>query len=124
MLLPACTTTYACPGVISDDAAWARSVKPQIIAIGAGDPALTGLRWRVYSHDDAVASGQLEITKPGCTTPVYLCPVVRRPATVTLLHAVRGGAGRWYYSRMHIAAILAGSGVPANMAVTSRGFWG
>jgi hypothetical protein len=122
--LPRCTSTSACPGVINDAVAWSRQTKPKIIPIGMGDPALINLSWRIYNHTEAVATGQLEITRPGCKTPIYECPVVRRPATVTMLHARKGGAGRWYYSRMHIAANLSGSGVPANMGVTTRGFWG
>jgi hypothetical protein len=46
-----------------------------------------------------------------------------REGTRVVTHAVKGGAGRWYYSRAHIAGNLAGSGIPANIAVTSRGFW-
>jgi hypothetical protein len=122
--LPRCTSTYVCPGVINDSTPWARSTKPSILPFGAGgQAALVGLRWRAYNHPEAIATGTAEFEAPGCPLPAYECPVDHRAITITFLHAVKGGAGRWYYSRAHIAGNLAGSGIPANIAVTSGGYW-
>jgi hypothetical protein len=122
--LPPCTSTSVCPNVVGDITPWREVRKPTTIILGASRPSLTGLRYSVYDRTEAVATGTVNSIMVSCPLPSYMCPPIRRPVTVTFLHAVRGGAGRWFYSRMHVAGNLAGIGVQANWSVTSRGFWG
>jgi hypothetical protein len=122
--LPKCTSTSACPGVIVNGTPYDRVLKPGAIVLGAGRPQLTGLSWRVYNHDEAVATGWGAGILSTCPPPYFKCPFVKRPVTVTFRHAVRGGAGNWFYSRMHVAGNVAGIGIKANWGVDSRGFWG
>jgi hypothetical protein len=121
---PACASTSACPGVIVNGTPYHRVLRPGSIVLGAGRPQLAGLRWRVYDHDEAVATGWGEGIRSTCPPPYYLCPFVKRPVTVTFRHAVRGGAGNWFYSRMHVAGNVAGIEIKANWGVDARGYWG
>jgi hypothetical protein len=122
-VLPKCASTSVCPGVLVDGTPYHRAVKPGTVVLGFSRPSLTGLKWRVYDHAEAVATGTVNSIATSCPPPYYRCPPVTRPVTVTFRHAVRGAAGNWFYSRMHIAGNLAGIGVGSNWGVTSRGFW-
>jgi hypothetical protein len=121
--LPACPSTSACPAVLVNGTPYHRELKPKTIILGAGRPELTGLKWRVYNHDEAVATGTGEGVLTSCPPPYYRCPEYKRPVTVTFLHAVRGGAGRWFYSRMHVAGNVAGIEIKANWGVDAAGYW-
>jgi hypothetical protein len=123
-VLPRCTSTSVCPDVLVNGTPYHRALKPGTIVLGAGRPQLTGLKWRAYDHTSAVATGWGEGILRSCPPPYYKCPFLKRPVTVTFLHAVRGGAGNWFYSRMHVAGNVAGIEIKANWAVDSRGFWG
>jgi hypothetical protein len=122
--LPACTSTSVCPGVIVNGTPYHRVLKPGTVVFGAGRPELTGLKWRVYNHAEAVATGWGEGILSTCPPPYFRCAFMKRPVTVTFLHAVRGGAGNWFYSRLHVAGNVAGIEIKANWGVDSRGFWG
>jgi hypothetical protein len=122
--LPACTSTSACPGVLVNGTPYHRELKPATIVFGAGRPEVTGLKWRVYNHTEAVATGTGVGILTSCPPPYYLCREFRRPVTVTFLHAVRGGAGNWFYSRLHVAGNVAGIEIKANWAVDAAGYWG
>jgi hypothetical protein len=122
-VLPRCTSTSACPGVLVNGTPYHRELKPAAIVLGAGRPELAGLKWRAYNHASAVATGWGEGALASCPPPYYTCPLVKRRVTVTFLHAVRGAAGNWFYSRMHVAGNVAGIEIKANWGVDSRGFW-
>jgi hypothetical protein len=122
-VLPRCTSTSACPAVLVNGTPYHRELKPAAIVLGAGRPELAGLKWRAYNHASAVATGWGEGALASCPPPYYTCPLVKRRVTVTFLHAVRGAAGNWFYSRMHVAGNVAGIEIKANWGVDSRGFW-
>lgn len=120
-----CAPSEACPLVLTDSTgSWARAVEPAQIDLSASGPLIYGLHWRTYNGTRAVATGMAEGVLAGCKTPAYECPVAKRPITVTMLHAVRGGAGKWFFSRMHVDGAVGAMGIAANESVTPRGYWG
>lgn len=122
--LPRCTSSRVCPGVMTGPLNWQRAVKPARVVLGAARPVLAGLHWTRYNASDAVATGIGDGIPASCPPPLSGCVAVGRPVTVTFTRPVKGGAGRWYYSRMHVAGNVANLGIKANWGITARGFWG
>jgi hypothetical protein len=122
--LPRCATTSDCPRIVQYAAPWSLAAKPSEIVLGASRPILGITRWTRYNHSDAVATGWGESELPGCTQPSYLCPFGKRPATITFTRPVKGGAGKWYFSRMHVAGNVGIFGIKPNWGITKAGLWG
>lgn len=117
---------YNDPAMLSNEGAWAANIKPRSWYAGqGGSPYLTRLRWHVYKHSKAEATGTLHAQKSACE-PKSSCRYYTMKVTVTLSKTKwcnnSACGGGWYYSVMNWA--YHGSGyAAAHRWTVRRGFW-